>query len=63
MWASILKIIELILGFITKRKESNHTRDNKINIDLKNQKDLINKLIEEAHKTKNLEEIRKRASE
>lgn len=63
MWASILKIIEIIVEFIFKRKSSDYTRINKINSDLKGAKDEINKLIEEAHKTKNLEEIRKRSSE
>ena len=63
MWASILKIIEIIVEFIFKRKSSDYTRINKINSDLEGAKDEINKLIEEAHKTKNLEEIRKRASE
>ena len=63
MWASILKIIEIIVEFIFKRKSSDYTRINKINSDLEGAKDEINKLIEEAHKTKNLEEIRKRSSE
>lgn len=63
MWASILKIIEIIVEFIFKRKSSDYNRINKINSDLESAKDEINKLIEEAHKTKNLEEIRKRSSE
>lgn len=63
MWASILKIIEIIVEFIFKRKSSDYNRINKINSDLEGAKDEINKLIEEAHKTKNLEEIRKRSSE
>lgn len=63
MWASILKIIEIIVEFIFKRKSSDYNRINKINSDLEGAKDEINKLIEEAHKTKNLEEIRKKSSE
>lgn len=63
MWTAIIKIIELIIAFIKKRKDADYTRINKINSELSAKKDDIIKSIEKAHKDKNLKDIRKIAAE
>ena len=63
MWTAIIKIIELIIAFIKKRKDADYTRINKINSELNAKKDDIIKIIEKAHKDKNLKDIRKIAAE
>lgn len=63
MWTAIIKIIELIITFIKKRKDADYTRINKINSELSSKKDDIIKSIEKAHKDKDLKSIRKIAAE
>ena len=63
MWASILKIIELIVAYICRRKNANTTYTNKLNKQYQELKNEINSDIKNAHITKELDDIRKKAAE
>lgn len=63
MWEAILKIIVYILDFLGARQKSPVTRDNQYNIELQKEKEKHLRHIEQAHKTRDLDAIRKDAAE
>lgn len=63
MVSSILKIVQYVLGLIYKRASSEEIKSNATNALIQKEKEKHIKLVEESFKTKNLDKIRKEASE